>query len=44
MSPWFHGGWARGDGEALGNVRFGSKTSVFFCEEIEIPFFNLLRR
>ncbi len=40
MGPWSHGGWARGDGDALGNVRFGSKTSVFFREEIEFPFFN----
>ncbi|MGI8743327.1 MAG: CocE/NonD family hydrolase [Bryobacteraceae bacterium] len=29
MAPWFHGGWARGDGELLGNVHFGAKTSAF---------------
>ena len=40
MGPWFHGGWSRGDGEGLGNVRFGSKTSVFYRENIELPFFN----
>lgn len=40
MGPWFHGGWARGDGEGLGDVRFGSKTSVFYRENIELPFFN----
>ena len=40
MGPWFHGGWARGDGEGLGEVRFGSKTSVFYRENIELPFFN----
>ncbi|MGH9944340.1 MAG: CocE/NonD family hydrolase [Pyrinomonadaceae bacterium] len=40
MGPWFHGGWARGDGEGLGDVRFGSKTSVFYREQIELPFFN----
>ena len=39
MGPWFHGGWAGSDGESLGHVRFGSKTSVFFREEIEFPFF-----
>jgi len=40
MGPWFHGGWARCDGEGLGDVRFGSKTSVFYRENIELPFFN----
>ncbi len=40
MGPWFHGGWARGDGESLGNVHFGSKTSPFYQENIEFPFFN----
>ena len=40
MGPWFHGGWSRGDGEGLGEVRFGSKTSVFYRENIELPFFN----
>jgi uncharacterized protein len=40
MGPWPHGGWARGDGESLGDVRFGSKTSEFFREKIEFPFFS----
>ena len=40
MGPWFHGGWARGDGDGLGDVRFGAKTSVFYRENIELPFFN----
>jgi hypothetical protein len=40
MGPWFHGGWMRGDGEALGNVRFGSKTSDYYRENILYPFFN----
>lgn len=39
MGPWFHGGWARGDGEFLGNVRFGAPTSIFYREKIELPFF-----
>ena len=39
MGPWAHGGWARGDGEFLGDVRFGSKTSEFFRDQIEFPFF-----
>jgi uncharacterized protein len=40
MGPWFHGGWARGDGDFLGNVGFGSKTSDFYRQNIELPFFN----
>jgi uncharacterized protein len=40
MGPWFHGGWARSDGDSLGNVSFGSKTSLFYRENIELPFFN----
>jgi len=42
MGPWFHGGWSRGDGEFLGNVRFGAQTSVFYRNNIELPFFNCL--
>lgn len=40
MGPWFHGGWSRADGSFLGNVRFGSNTSKYFQNNIEIPFFN----
>ncbi|CAG5068848.1 Cocaine esterase [Dyadobacter sp. CECT 9623] len=40
MGPWIHGGWARGTGESLGNIRFGSKTSEFYQKEIELPYFN----
>jgi uncharacterized protein len=40
MGPWSHGGWSRGDGDALGNVRFNAKTSVFYREHIELPFFE----
>jgi uncharacterized protein len=40
MGPWFHGGWSRGDGELLGNVHFNSKTSAYYRENIELPFFN----
>jgi putative CocE/NonD family hydrolase len=39
MGPWYHGGWASSDGETLGHVRFGSKTSAFYREQIEFPFF-----
>jgi putative CocE/NonD family hydrolase len=40
MGPWSHGGWSRGTGEFLGNVRFGSKTSNWYQENIEIPYFE----
>jgi putative CocE/NonD family hydrolase len=40
MGPWRHGGWARDDGYSLGNVRFGSATSAFYRENIELRFFN----
>src|SRR5215510_13817257 len=40
MGPWFHGGWARSDGDSLGNVSFSSKSSLFYRENIELPFFN----
>ena len=39
MGPWVHGGWSRGDGDRLGEVRFQSKTAPFFRENIEYPFF-----
>jgi putative CocE/NonD family hydrolase len=39
MGPWVHGGWARSDGDSLGDVRFGSKTGPFYREQIELPFF-----
>lgn len=39
--PWFHGQWGgRGDGSFLGNVRFGMKTSEWYQNNIEVPFFN----
>lgn len=40
MGPWYHGGWSRSDGDALGDVRFGSKTGEFYRANIELPFFN----
>jgi putative CocE/NonD family hydrolase len=39
MGPWSHGGWARGDGDRLGNVSFGVKTAEFFRARIQFPFF-----
>ena len=39
MGPWYHGGWSGSDGESLGQVKFGSKTSVTYREQMEFPFF-----
>ena len=39
MGPWYHGQWSA-EGSYLGNVRFGSNTSGFYQQNIEIPFFN----
>jgi hypothetical protein len=38
--PWVHGGWARGDGSHLGDVQFGAKTSEYFRQSIQFPFFE----
>lgn len=40
MGPWVHGGWSRQDGDKLGDVNFNAKTSEFFREKIEFPFFE----
>ena len=40
MGPWFHGQWASNDGTKMGNVEFGSNTSFWYQNNIEIPFFN----
>ena len=40
MGPWRHGGWARQDGDTLGNLRFDAKTSHIYRDEIEFPFFD----
>jgi hypothetical protein len=40
MGPWVHGGWAGGDGDRLGDVRFHSKTAEYYREQIELPFFE----
>lgn len=40
VGPWLHGGWARMDGDTLGNIRFESKTGEYFREKVEFPFFD----
>jgi hypothetical protein len=38
--PWVHGGWARSDGDHLGDVHFNAKTSEYFRANIQFPFFE----
>jgi putative CocE/NonD family hydrolase len=38
--PWVHGGWARNDGDHLGDVTFNAKTSEYFRKNIQFPFFE----
>jgi putative CocE/NonD family hydrolase len=40
MGPWPHGGWARSDGDHLGNISFGAKTAQHYRAEIERRFFD----
>lgn len=39
MGPWRHGGWQWMDGDRLGNLQFGAKTSLYFRDQVELPFF-----
>ena len=39
MGPWNHGQWGRGKAEALGAIKFGSATGLYFREQIQRPFF-----
>jgi putative CocE/NonD family hydrolase len=39
MGPWPHGGWARLEGDRLGNLNFAVKSGEFFRERIQFPFF-----
>ena len=40
MGPWSHGQWARDSGERLGDITFGSKTSEWFREHVQYPFYR----
>jgi len=44
MGPWSHGQWANGDGDHLGDVPFHQKTSRWYREHVEFPFFEKLLR
>src|ERR1700733_14902316 len=38
--PWVHGGWARSNGDHLGDAQFNAKTGEFFRRNIQFPFFE----
>jgi putative CocE/NonD family hydrolase len=40
MGPWYHGGWSRDEGASLGQVHFNAKTSEYFRDHLELPFFE----
>lgn len=40
MGPWWHGGWARGAGDRYGQFYFDQRTSEFYRDNIEFPFFQ----
>jgi uncharacterized protein len=40
MGPWYHGQWGSSDGTHMGNIDFAANTSLYYQNEIEIPFFN----
>jgi len=40
MGPWSHGAWGKGPGDKLGQISFHAKTSEYYREKIELPFFR----
>ncbi|WP_129714411.1 CocE/NonD family hydrolase [Pedobacter sp. SYP-B3415] len=38
--PWYHGGWVRSPGDYFGDIHFGQKTSTWYQQEMELPFFK----
>lgn len=40
MGPWSHGQWASNQGNFLGNIRFGSNSSEYYQNMLEVPFFE----
>lgn len=43
MGPWPHGGWARGQGESLGEADFGFKTAELYADSILAFFVHHLK-
>jgi len=42
--PWYHTEWADFNGTHLGNVQWGSNTSAWYQDNVEIPFFDYYLR
>jgi putative CocE/NonD family hydrolase len=40
MGPWTHGQWSRGDGDKVGDISFHQKTSAWYRDDVEYPFFQ----
>jgi len=40
VGPWNHGGWSRGDGDKLGSITFGSKTALWFRDNVQAVWFR----
>lgn len=40
VGPWYHGGWVRSAGDSFGDIRFGEKTSLYYQQHFELPFFD----
>ncbi len=40
LGPWTHGQWARGDGDKVGDISFAVKTSAWYRDNVEYPFFQ----
>jgi putative CocE/NonD family hydrolase len=39
VGPWNHGGWAAGDGDRLGRIKFDSPTGKYFRAQVQAPWF-----
>ncbi len=40
MGPWPHGWWDLAGLDSLGDIKFGSVTTQYYAEKIEVPFFE----
>lgn len=40
MGPWYHGGWNRSAGDALGDASFDWPTAEWYRTQVEFPFFE----
>lgn len=40
VGAWDHGGWSRGDANAVGALTFGAPSGPYFRDSIEFPFFQ----